>query len=143
MLPLRLVIDTNIVVSAALRPEGPQRTTLILALTKPASLYVSPPIIEEYREVLSRRRLKIGRGLQRQTLDLIANRSRLIVPVRRLSVTRDPDDNIFVECAEAARADYLLTGNARHFPKFWKSTKIITPREFIEIVAPHLMRRST
>lgn len=140
MIPLRLVIDTNVVVSAALKPDGPQRTILILALTKPARLYVSGAILEEYREVLSRPRLKISRGLQRQTLDLIRDRAKVVAPERRLDVARDPDDNIFVECADAARADYLLTGNPRHFPRFWKSTKIVTPREFMELVAPHMMR---
>jgi predicted nucleic acid-binding protein len=54
-------------------------------------------------------------------------------------VTIDPADNILVECAEAARADYLVTGNQRHFPKFWKNTKIISSREFLNIIAPHLI----
>jgi fatty-acyl-CoA synthase len=39
----------------------------------------------------------------------------------------------------AARADYLVTENQRHFPRFWKKTKVITSREFISIVAPHLI----
>ena len=39
MIPLRLVIDTNVVVSAALKPEGPQRTIVLLAMTKPARWY--------------------------------------------------------------------------------------------------------
>ena len=43
MLPLRLVMDTNVVISAALKPEGLQRTTFLLAITKPARLYVSQP----------------------------------------------------------------------------------------------------
>jgi predicted nucleic acid-binding protein len=38
MIPLRLVIDTNIVVSAALKPDGLPRTVLVLAITKPARL---------------------------------------------------------------------------------------------------------
>jgi predicted nucleic acid-binding protein len=54
-------------------------------------------------------------------------------------VAKDPDDDKFIECADAARADYLVTGNARHFPKFWKKTKVITSREFMDIVAPHLI----
>jgi predicted nucleic acid-binding protein len=54
-------------------------------------------------------------------------------------VAPDPDDNKFLECADAARADYLVTGNPRHFPKFWKKTKVITSREFLSIVAPHLI----
>jgi predicted nucleic acid-binding protein len=67
------------------------------------------------------------------------NRGNLVVPSRRLEVSGDPDDNPFLECADAARADYLVTGNLRHFPRFWKKTKIITPREFIGLVAPHLI----
>lgn len=139
MLPLRLVIDTNVVISAALKPEGLQRTTFLLAITKPARLYVSRPILEEYADVLSRPELKIRKGLRRQLLQLIRNRGNLVVPSRRLEVSSDPDDNRFLECADAARADYLVTGNLRHFPKFWKKTKIITPREFIGLVAPHLI----
>jgi uncharacterized protein len=139
MIPLRLVIDTNIVVSAVLKPDGLQRTVLLLAVTRPATLYVSPVILAEYREVLSRPNLKIRKGARQQFLQLIRNRSRSITPTRRLQVTKDPDDNIFLECADAARADYLLTGNARHFPKFWKKTKVITSREFIGVIAPHLI----
>jgi putative PIN family toxin of toxin-antitoxin system len=139
MLPLRLVIDTNVVVSAALNPDGLQRTIFLLALTKPARLYVSEPILVEYRDVLSRPELQIRKGLQRQFLDLIRNRAYTVSLVRPLSVTTDPDDNIFVECADAARADYLVTGNPRHFPKFWKRTKVITSRDFIDIVAPHMI----
>ncbi len=41
MIPLRLVIDTNILVSAALKPDGLQRTVLVLAMTRPARLYFS------------------------------------------------------------------------------------------------------
>jgi putative PIN family toxin of toxin-antitoxin system len=139
MLPLRLVIETNVVISAALKPEGLQRTTLLLAITRPARLYVSRPILEEYADVLSRPELKIRKGLRRQLLQLIRNRSNLVVPSRRVEVSSDPDDNRFLECADAARADYLVTGNLRHFPRFWKKTKIITPREFIGLVAPHLI----
>jgi uncharacterized protein len=139
MLPLRLVIDTNVVISAALKPEGLQRTTFLLAITKPARLYVSQPILEEYAEVLSRPEFKIRKGLRQQLLQLIKNRGNLVVPSRRLEVSGDADDNRFLECADAARADYLVTGNLRHFPRFWKKTKIITPREFIGLVAPHLI----
>jgi hypothetical protein len=50
-------------------------------------------------------------------------------------VTGDADDNVFLECADVACADYLVTGNLRHFPRFWKTTWVITPREFIGLVA--------
>lgn len=140
MLPLRLVIDTNVLISAAIKPAGLQRTVLLLAITKPARFYVSRPILEEYRDVLLRPELKIRKGLRQQLLQLIKDHSYLVVPSRRLEVTSDPDDNIFLECADAARADYLVTGNQKHFPRFWKKTKIITHREFIGLTAPHLIR---
>ncbi|HXC43306.1 MAG TPA: putative toxin-antitoxin system toxin component, PIN family [Candidatus Dormibacteraeota bacterium] len=140
MLPLRLVIDTNVLISAALKPDGLQRTTLILAVTKPARLYVSPPILEEYRRVLARPELKIRKSLCQQLLQLIANRNYLVRPNRRLEVTRDPSDNMFLECADAAGVDYLVTGNQKHFPRFWKKTKIINSREFVSLAAPHLIK---
>src|SRR5215467_12473239 len=122
MLPLRLVLDTNVVVSAALKPLGLQRTVFLLALTKPARLYLSAPIFEEYCAVLSRPELQIRKGLRQQLLQLLQNRAHFVAPVRSLQVTTDPADNIFLKCADAARADYLITGNQRHFPKFWKQT---------------------
>jgi len=138
MLPLRVVLDTNIVVSAALRPYGLQRTVFLLALTKPARMYASQEILAEYRSVLARPALKITKGRQQQLLQLVRNRVQVVHPRYKLEVTSDPEDNKFLECADAARADYLITGNQRHFPRFWKNTKVITSREFVSLVAPHL-----
>ena len=139
MIPLRLVIDTNLVVSAALKPEGLQRTVVLLAMTKPARWYVSKAIVAEYALVLARPELKIRRSLRQQLLQLIRNHARVVVPSRIAQITSDPADNIFLECADVARADYLLTGNQRHFPKFWRNTKIISSTEFLSVIAPHLI----
>jgi putative PIN family toxin of toxin-antitoxin system len=140
MLSLRLVIDTNVLISAALKPAGMQRTVLLLATTKPARLYVSRPILEEYSDVLARPELRVRKGLRMQLLQLLKNRSYTVSPTVRLDVTGDPDDNMFLECADAARADYLITGNQKHFPRFWKNTKIVTSREFVSLAAPHLLK---
>ena len=98
MFPLRLVIDTNVLISAALKPEGLQRAVMLLAITRPARLYVSRPILAEYRTVLGRPELRIRKGLRQQLLQLIKNHSHTVVPTRDLEVTSDPDDNIFLEC---------------------------------------------
>jgi putative PIN family toxin of toxin-antitoxin system len=97
MILLRLVLDTNIIVSAALKPDGLQRTVLVLALTKPARLYVTDAILAEYREVLARPELNIRKGLRQQLLQLIRNRAHRVAATRRLRVTVDPDDNVFLE----------------------------------------------
>jgi putative PIN family toxin of toxin-antitoxin system len=138
MIALRLVLDTNVVVSAVLKPKGLERTVVLLALTKPARWYVSEPIAKEYADVLARLELKIRKGLRLQFLQLIRNHAHVVVPARLPQLTLDAADNIFLECADAARADYLITGNQRHFPKFWKKTKIINSRDFLSVVAPHL-----
>lgn len=139
MLSLRVVIDTNVLVSAVIKPAGLQRTVLLLAVTKPSRLYVSQSILEEYREVLGRPELQIRKGLRQQLLQLIKNRSYTVVPAKGVEVASDPDDNVFLECADAAGADYLVTGNLKHFPRFWKKTKIVTPREFVSLAAPHMI----
>ena len=138
MLALKLVLDTNVVVSATLNPAGWERVSLVFALTAPARLYVSPDILEEYERVLSKAQLKLSPPCIGEILGLVGSRAVLVRPSRRLQVTLDPDDNIFLECADQARADYLVTGNKRHFPHFWKSTKIVNARELLELIAPHL-----
>jgi putative PIN family toxin of toxin-antitoxin system len=137
MIALRLVVDTNIIVSAALKPNGLQRTVVLLAITKPARLFVTEEIVAEYRDVLSRAELKTRKGLRQQLLQLIQNRAHSIKPSHALQLTSDPDDNRFLECADAARADYLVTGNQRHFPKFWKKTKVINSRNSL-ILSPRI-----
>jgi putative PIN family toxin of toxin-antitoxin system len=96
--------------------------------------------LKEYADVLSRPELAIRKGIRQQLLQLVKNHSHIVTPSRRLEVCTDPDDNVFLECADAARADYLITGNQRHFPRFWKKTKVITTREFISLAAPHLIK---
>jgi len=139
MLSLRLVVDTNVLVSAALKPDGLQRTVFLIAVAKPARLYVSQPILNEYARVLARPELAIRRGARLQLLQLVRNRSHLVAPRQHLQAASDPDDNIFLECADAARADYLVTGNQKQSPRFWKATKIVSPREFLDLAAPHLL----
>lgn len=119
-----------------MKPDGLDRTVFLPPTTKPTG-YVIEAILAEYRDVLSRPELQIRKGLQHQFLQIVRSHSHPVKPLRALQVTKDPDGNEFIECADAARADYLLTGNQRHFPKFWKRTKVIASREFINIVAPH------
>jgi uncharacterized protein len=63
----------------------------------------------------------------------IRENSLWIRPTQTVQVCPDPDDNIFLECAQAAQADYLGTGNLKHFPATWPGTQIVTPRQFLDI----------
>ncbi len=59
----------------------------------------------------------------------------LIEPKVQVTAALDPDDNIFLECAESADAHFLVTGNSRHFPSTWVGTRIVTPRQLVETIA--------
>ena len=140
MLPLRVVVDTNVVVSALLKPEGLQRTVVVLALRSQRDGTFLRPFCCEY-DWCHVAASSAGSPFCSAPLDAAYPQSNPVVtPKYRLHVTSDPDDNIFVECADAARADYLVTGNVRHFPEFWKATKVISSREFLGIAGPHLLR---
>ena len=137
MIHVRVVLDTNVVVSALLKPESLPRTVVRLVMTKPARWYVSDAILAEYAEVLARRELNIRKTLRRQFLHLLKKRTHIVKPAHLPPLTRDPDDNKFIECADSARADFLITGDTRHFPPYWKNAKVISPREVLALVAPH------
>ena len=55
-------------------------------------------------------------------------------PTSTLTISPHDSDNRFYECAEAAGADYIVTGNTRHFSKPYKNTKIITGRQLLELL---------
>ena len=72
-----------------------------------------------------------GRQVNR-SLRLLRASARIVRPQRELKIARDPADNRFLECAEAAKADYLVTGNKRHFQKQWRQTRVVKARELLE-----------
>lgn len=136
----KVVLDTNVVVSAHLTAGGLEAFVLDLALASKLQLYVSPDILAEYEGVLRRPRFRIDSKKVTQSLRLIKKRAKNVTPTLTLSVSPDPDDNRFLECAEAANADYLVTGNRRHFPAKYRNTLVVNARQLIEIITPELKR---
>lgn len=137
---VRVVLDTNVVVSAHLKTEGFERYALDLVLAGKLQLAASEAILAEYASVLVRPQFAITRKRLARSMDLIRKSAHIVRPSRRLTVAHDPSDNRFLECAEAARADYLVTGNKRHFPNAWRQTSVVNARELIEWIAPDLRR---
>jgi putative PIN family toxin of toxin-antitoxin system len=94
-------------------------------------LFVSEPILFEYKSVLSRPKFRFSPAEIAESLALIRQNSNLVVPTAILAVSPDERDNRFLECAECAGAAFLVTGNRRHYPPIWKTTRIVSTREFI------------
>ena len=129
---IRVILDTNVVVSAVLAPSGPPFEIIDLANQNLIQLWASDAVFDEYREVLGRPQFAKIRALSDIQLAEICRICRFVTPGKKVEVSPDPDDDIFLECAEAAKAHYLVTGNVRHFPARWKYTKIVTPRQFLD-----------
>lgn len=134
---IRLVIDTNILVSALLKPRGNEAAILRIVLAGGATLCLSSPILNEYRTVMARPKFRFNASLVASLLDQIAAIAMMVEPKHRITSSPDDSDNRFLECCEAAGADYLITGNTRHFPRKSQGTSIITARQLLESILPH------
>jgi putative PIN family toxin of toxin-antitoxin system len=117
---IRVVIDTNVLVSALLQPEGLPAAVWMLALSGRIQPCVSDAVLAEYQDVIRRPHFKRDAETIDGTLQAIRRAARHVKPTMQADACSDPDDNMFLECAEAAHADYLVTGNQRHFPEQWK-----------------------
>jgi putative PIN family toxin of toxin-antitoxin system len=97
-------------------------------------LCVSGGIYAEYEEVISRPRFKRADNIIAGTLQMIREKGFWVRPAEAVRACSDADDDIFLECAQEARADYLATGNLKHFPVSWAGARIVTPRRLLEIL---------
>ena len=86
----------------------------------------------EYLDVLTRPILRPHAARAREVLELMAKFAVHVSPTQKLSLCSDPDDDCFLECALAAEAAYLVTGNVRHFPKDYAAIAIVTPRQLLQ-----------
>jgi putative PIN family toxin of toxin-antitoxin system len=133
---IRAVLDTNIFVSALLQPQGPPAQVFLLAVSGSAiQLCVSGEIYAEYEEVIRRPRLKRSQSEINNALEAVRQKGFWVRPSTRVHACADPDDNIFLECAVAAQAEYLVIGNLKDFPSIWTGTRIVTARQFLETIS--------
>jgi putative PIN family toxin of toxin-antitoxin system len=132
---MRVVVDTNVVVSAILRDRLPERVILFIIARPDFEWVASREILTEYREVLRRPKF----GLPETVLSQWDNRFRAAVaewPVEvPVSFPRDLKDAKFLACALAANADFFITGD-QDFAEAGRlvRTKIVSVRQFDEMV---------
>jgi uncharacterized protein len=137
-----LVIDTNVLVSANLNADGLEAVVVALVFNGKIRMYVSDPILAEYERVLLYPRLKFKPAQIRKVMALLRDRSVLVTPAKAVTVCRHDPDNRFVECAEAAGAEFLVTGNKRHFPQHWKTTRVVNAREILALIGTSFLQQT-
>ncbi len=129
---MRVVLDTNILISAVWKPGGLEARVVELALSGALTACVSGPVSAEYRAVLGRKKFESHRREAEEMLRRIERCTTLVEPSERLTAASDEDDNRLLECAVAAGARYLITGNLRHYPAECETTKVVNARGFLE-----------
>jgi putative PIN family toxin of toxin-antitoxin system len=135
---IKVVLDTNVLVSAHLKEQGLEADVLRLALAEAIALYVTQQIMDEYEFVLRRPKFSLQSIHLEMSISRIRAVSIAVTPKSTVTISPDETDNRFLECAEESHADYLVTGNKRHFPKRWKTTAIVNARQFLETISPEL-----
>lgn len=131
---MRVVLDTNSLVSALLTGGGTADMAVQLVLQGVATLLVDSRIVAEYDEVTARPRFGFAEAERRVLLDVLASIAEPVV-ARPLRISLpDPDDRVFVEVALAGRADAIVTGNLRHFASRRGAigVPVLTPRDFVD-----------
>jgi uncharacterized protein len=129
------VLDTNVVVSALLQQAGPPASIIELGFGGQFRWYISNPILTEYSAVLARKRLRIDPRRLAEFFGDLRQTALMVVPTKKLRQCTDTSDDRFLECALSARADYVVTGNVRHFPQRFQDIRVILPRQFLTILA--------
>lgn len=129
------MLDTNVLVSGILSPNGPPAAVLRALLTERVTLCFDERIVSEYRDVLTRTKFAFNRELVEELIGFLesAGSPTLATP---LAVTLpDPWDQMFVEVAVSSNADCLVTGNLRHFPETARAgVRVVSPREFLDVL---------
>lgn len=131
---MRVVLDTNVLVSAMLSAGGTSDMVVQLVLQGELTLLADSRILAEYDEVTARPRFGFDDNERRALLDVLAELAEPVIARPTAISLPDPDDRVFVEVALAGGADALVTGNVRHFrPKNARlSVTVLTPRQIVD-----------
>ena len=135
---MRVVLDTNVLISAALKPSGLEAAIVNAILAGQFEAWVTSEIWTEYEEVLARPKFASVRDESQRILSALEGRVQTTRAIPAPAAALDGDDNRFLECAFAANADFLITGNLRHYPPACGSTRVVNGRGFHDRIAtPH------
>ena len=135
----RVVLDTNVLVSALIDDGKPRK--LVLELLDKYTVILSRQMLAELADVVSRNKFSVKSGQVDRFLSSLVRMSQLVSDVARFKVVlEDPDDDVVLNTAYTGRAEFIVTGD-RHLLELdkFKKTKIVTVNQMLEI----LMQKST
>jgi len=129
---IRAVIDTNVLVSGLLAPSGNEALILLAINHRLVHPCFSAEMLEEYASVLARPKFSFSPDDIAALLGMFHGKGERIVPDGAPPVLPDPGDAKFLHCATVAGAEYLVTGNKRHFPQPDGLPRIVSAGELLD-----------
>jgi putative PIN family toxin of toxin-antitoxin system len=131
---MRIVLDTNVLVSGLLNPYGPPGQIVAMVASGELSLCFDARILGEYRAVLLRPKFAFRPNHVEVLLEQIQAVGESVAASPLPHPLPDRDDEAFLEVAIAAAAECLVTGNPRHYPARCRvALQVVSPAEFLEI----------
>ncbi|MBS3176546.1 putative toxin-antitoxin system toxin component, PIN family [Candidatus Woesearchaeota archaeon] len=131
---MKVVIDTNIFVSGIFWKGSPHQVLLAWRQGR-YTLITSVDILSEISKVLNDFEIKLPKEMINEWIELIIKNSIIVEPKEKIqAVKEDPKDDMFIEAAVTAKADYVISGD-KHLLKLkqFGDTKIISASQFNEI----------
>ena len=143
---IRAVLDTNVLVSALLTPNGPPAKILELALEGRLRIIISPAIIREIGLVFQYPRLKKTMQKHRLSAEEVEEAILKILKVAIITagekiiqgVSRDPADDLILSCAAEGQADFVISGDKdlTELGSF-EGIRIMEPANFLQLIETH------
>jgi len=136
---IRAVIDTNVLVSALISPTGNEALILLAVQQGMIRPCFSVPVLEEYATVLGRPRFAFPPDEIESLTAMLQSKGELHQPTMSTFASPDPADTKFLQCAEAAKADFIITGNKRDFPDApYGVTRVVNAAELLDRITVEL-----
>ena len=130
---MKIVLDTNVLVSGLLTPFGPSGEIVRMVSSGELIVCIDARILSEYKEVLDRPKFKFNKDHISNLLDFIKQYGQFISSLPLKIRLPDPDDEPFLEVAIAGKVWSLVTGNIVHYPPSSREgIKIFSPSEFLD-----------
>ena len=133
---MRVVFDTNVVASGSFW-RGKPFDCLVAWAQGQCEAVISPALLAEYHEIVEELRLEYPRRQPVEWADALGQSALLVFPTDRAAgATPDPDDEMVLECALAAEADFIVSGDKKHLLPLgeFRGIRIISPADFLRLV---------
>jgi putative PIN family toxin of toxin-antitoxin system len=130
---VKVVFDTNVVASASFWRGTPFECLAAWAQGR-CEAVVSPALLAEYYETIEELRLEYPRREPVEWVNALTEAAELIFPTERATgATPDPGDEMVLECALAAEADFIVSGDKKHLLALqqFQGIPIVSPAEFL------------